>query len=57
MEDSYFGLDVGKVLVGTLKLLKQKGLLQEEEVLDVLWEAKDPLFQWTKKEIKDLLKL
>lgn len=57
MQDDYFGFNVGKVLVEVLKLLKQKELLDETEILDILWEAKDPHFPWDKKDIKDLLKL
>ena len=56
-ECNYMGFNIGKVLIGTLKLLKQHGVLQEAEVLDVLWEAKDPLFPWNKQEIKELIKL
>lgn len=57
MEDTYFGFDVGRIMVGVLRLLKDKGLLNESEILDVLWDAKDPHFPWSKAEIKDLLKL
>ena len=57
MPDDYFGFNVGKILVEVLKLLKKKGILEEEEILDILWEAKDPMFPWDKKEIKELLKL
>lgn len=57
MEDKYFGFNVGKVMVGLVKLLKEKGVLEEKELLDLLWDAKDPLFPWSKQEIKELLKL
>jgi hypothetical protein len=57
MEDTYLGFNVGKLLVEVLKLLKQKGVLEEGEILDILWEAKDPYFPWSKPEIKELLKL
>jgi hypothetical protein len=57
MEDTYFGFNVGKLVVEVLKLLKQKGVLEEVEILDILWEAKDPYFPWSKKDIKELLKL
>jgi hypothetical protein len=57
MEDTYFGFNVGQLVVGTLRLLKQRGLLEEAEVLDLLWQAKEPAFPWNKREIKELLKL
>ncbi len=57
METDYFGFHVGKVLVGIIRHLKQRGVLEESEILDVFWEAKDPLFPWSKEEIKELLKL
>lgn len=57
MEESYLGFNVGKVLFSVIRLLKQKGMLGEDEILDLLWEAKDPLFPWSKKEIKELIKL
>lgn len=57
MEDTYMGFNVGKLLVQTLKLLREKGILEEAEILDILWEAKDPYFPWSKADIKDLLKL
>jgi hypothetical protein len=57
MEDKYFGFHVGKVVVGLAKLLKEKGVLEEGELLDLLWDAKDPMFPWSKQEIKELLKL
>lgn len=56
MED-YYGFQTGRVLIGMLKILKEKGVLEESEVLDILWDAKEPLFPWTKNEIKDLIKL
>ncbi len=57
MNDDYFGFNVGKLVVEVLKLLKEKGVLEEEEILEILWEAKDPHFPWNKNEIKELLKL
>lgn len=57
MEQDSFGFDVGAVIVGILRLMKQKGLLKEDEILQVLWDAKDPLYPWNKQEIKELLKL
>jgi hypothetical protein len=39
MESTNLGFDLGKVIIGTLKLLKDKGLLAENEVLDLLWDA------------------
>jgi hypothetical protein len=57
MEQDSFGFNVGGVIVGILRLLKQKGVLEESEILEVLWEAKDPLYPWNKQEIKELLKL
>lgn len=56
MED-YYGFKTGQVLIGILKLLKEKGVLEESEVLDLLWDAKEPLFPWTKNDIKELIKL
>lgn len=56
-EEDYFGFHLGKLLVGVIRLLKQKGLVEEQEILDVLWEAKEPFFPWTKSDIKELLKL
>jgi hypothetical protein len=56
-ESSYMGFNIGQVLFGTLRVLKQKGLLQEAEILDVLWDAKNPMFPWNKQEIKELIKL
>lgn len=57
MEDVYYGFKTGQVVIGLLKTLKQKGMLKEDEVLDILWDAKEPLFPWSKKDIKDLIKL
>lgn len=57
MQEDYFGFNVGQVLVGMLKLLKEKGVLEEQEILDLMWEAKEPLFPWTKTDIKELIKL
>jgi hypothetical protein len=57
MQDSHYGFDSGQVVIELIKLLKQKGVLQEKEILDLLWDAKDPLFPWTKQEIKELIKL
>jgi predicted nucleic acid-binding protein len=57
MESESFGFNVSSVLVGILRLMKQKGILEEQEILDILWEAKDAQFPWTKEDIKDLLKL
>jgi hypothetical protein len=57
MESEFFGFNVSNVLVGILRLMKQKGILEEQEILDILWEAKDAQFPWTKEDIKNLLKL
>ncbi len=57
METGKFGFDVEKLLIDVLKLMKNKGLLTEEEVLDALWDAKDPVFPYGKRDIKDLIKL
>jgi hypothetical protein len=57
MEQDAFGFNIGAIMVGILRLMKQKGLLTEDEILDVLWDAKDPLYPWNKQEIKQLLKL
>jgi len=35
MQEDYFGFNVGQVLVGMLKLLKEKGVLEEQEILDI----------------------
>jgi hypothetical protein len=57
MEGDYFGFNVGKLLVGLMRLLRRKGLIEEDELLDMLWEAKEPYFPWSRQEIKELLKL
>ncbi len=57
MSESYFGFDTGQLFIGLIKLMKSKGLLDEEEVLQLLWDAKDPMFPWSKNEIKELLNL
>jgi hypothetical protein len=57
VEENYYGFNIGQVVIGTLKLLKKKGLLEEQEVLDLLWDAKEPMFPWNKQEIKELIKL
>ncbi len=51
------GFDLEKVVIELLRLLKNKGALTENEILDILWEAKDPFFPWSKQDIKDLIKL
>ncbi len=56
-EDNRFGFNIDSIVIGLLRMMKNKGLLEEEEVLDLLWEAKDPHFPWSKQDIKDLLKL
>jgi hypothetical protein len=57
MEEGEFGFDVEKLLIGIIKLLKERGVLEEQEILEVLWDAKDPVFPWSKSDIKELLKL
>lgn len=57
MDDAYFGFNIGQIVVSMLRILKQRGVLEEQEVLDLLWEAKGPAFPWSKEEIKELLKL
>jgi hypothetical protein len=57
MEDSYFGFNLGKVVIGMLRLLKERGLLEEAAILDLLWDAKDAKFPWNKADIKELIKL
>jgi hypothetical protein len=57
MESKFLGFDITNVMVSLLRVMKQKGLLEEQEILDILWEAKDAQFPWTKEDIKDLLKL
>lgn len=57
MDENYYGFNIGQVVIGILKLLKNKGILEEQEILDLLWDAKEPLFPWTKQDIKELIKL
>jgi hypothetical protein len=57
MENEFFGFNIPNVMVSLLRLMKQKGILEEQEILDILWEAKDAQFPWTKEDIRDLLKL
>ena len=57
MEREFFGFNIPNVMVSLLRLMKQKGILEEKEILDILWEAKDAQFPWTKEDIRDLLKL
>jgi len=59
MEDQcgYMGFNIGKVVIGMLKLMKQKGILEDQEILDLLWDAKDPMFPWNRQDIKELIKL
>ncbi len=57
MEREFFGFDISNVMVSLLRLMKQKGVLEEQEILDILWQAKDAQFPWTKEDIKELLKL
>lgn len=57
MDSTYMGFDLGKVIIGTLKMLKEKGLIEEKAILDLLWEAKDAHFPWTREDIKELIKL
>ena len=57
MESSYMGFDLSKVVIGMLKMMKEKGLLDEKAILDLLWEAKDSHFPWTREDIKELIKL
>jgi len=57
MEKAVPGFDVEKLLIAVIKLLKERGVLEEQEILEVLWEAKDPVFPWSKSDIKELLKL
>jgi hypothetical protein len=58
MEESYSsGFNVEKLLIEVLKLLKERGVLEESEILEVLWNAKDPYFPWDKQDIKELIKL
>jgi hypothetical protein len=57
MGDAYYGFNTGEVLIGLIKILKSKGILEEKEVLDLLWDAKEPMFPWSKADIKELIKL
>jgi len=57
MQQDYFGFNVGELVVNLLRILRQRGILEEDEVLDILWEAKEPLFPWDRQQIKELLKL
>jgi len=57
MQEDYFGFNVGELVVSLLRILRQRGILEEDEVLDILWEAKEPLFPWDRQQIKELLKL
>ncbi len=57
MEEKYFGFDIGKVMIGMLKMLRDKGVFEEQAILDLLWDAKDPYFPWNKQDIKELIKL
>ncbi len=57
MEETYYGFKMGPLLIGMLKMLKNKGVLNEQEILDLLWDVKEPMFPWTREEIKELLKL
>ncbi len=57
MESEFFGFDVANVLLGVLRLMKKKGILEEQEILEILWEAKGAQFPWTKHDIKELLKI
>jgi len=57
MQEDYFGFNVGELVVNLLRILRQRGILEEDEVLDILWEAKEPLFPWDRQQIKELLKL
>ncbi|MFC1833911.1 hypothetical protein ACFL2Q_04150 [Thermodesulfobacteriota bacterium] len=55
--DDYFGFNVGKIVIGMLKIMKEKGIADEEAILDLLWEAKDAHFPWSRQDIKELIKL
>ena len=57
MEDDYFGFNLGKLVLGLIKLMKEKGVLEEEALLDLLWEAKEAKFPWDRADIKELIKL
>ncbi len=57
IEQGASGFDLQKIVIDLLRVLKAKGALTEAEVLDILWEAKDPYLPWSKRDIKDLFKL
>lgn len=57
MQDDYFGFNLGKLVLGLIKLMKEKGVLEEEALLDLLWEAKEAKFPWDRADIKELIKL
>ena len=57
MEEDYFGFNLGKLVLGLIKLMKEKGVLEEEALLDLLWEAKEAKFPWDRADIKELIKL
>jgi hypothetical protein len=57
MEEDYFGFNLGKLVIGLIKLMKEKGVLEEEALLDLLWEAKEAKFPWDRVDIKELIKL
>lgn len=57
MNEGPYGFDTGRLVIGLIKLLKDRGVLEENVVLDLLWDVKDPHFPWTKSDIKELLKL
>jgi hypothetical protein len=57
MEGDYLGFDTGKLVIQLIRALKDKGVLDEELILDMLWDVKDPLFPWSKSDIKELIKL
>lgn len=49
--------DLERLLISVLRTLKKKGVLTEDEIMDALWDAKDPNWPWTKKEMKEIVKL
>jgi hypothetical protein len=57
MEGDHLGFDTSKLVIQLLKALKNKGILEEDVILDMLWDVKDPLFPWNKSDIKELIKL
>lgn len=57
MEGDHLGFDTSKLVIQLLKALKNKGILEEDAILDMLWDVKDPLFPWNKSDIKELIKL